>query len=427
MIEAHSRAWWRATLALCLGSFLVFINLYAPQPLLPELRVEYGVSTLGISLVMSVATLAVAASLLVFGPLSDAIGRGAIMRFTLLAGGLLSLALAVTPNFETLLALRALQGFMLGGLPAVAIAWMGDEFEKPALLTAVGLYIGANTLGGISGRIVGGAVAEFSTASMSFVAVGSMTLIGLVLFWKLLPRAQAFTPHPFELSTALADLGAHLRNPLLLGAYLLGGLNFLIFINQYSYITFHLAEAPYSLGARLLGLIFLTYLGGTLGSALSGRIAARLSQPLCMMLGILILMAGTAVTLADSLGWILTGLTINAFGFFLAHSMASSWVGRQARAARGSASALYLVFYYSGASLGGFWLEPFWQRAGWFGVALASWLMLGVTLGVAVWLEYRERRLRQQYQGSEAHETDGPPASSPQISSRRSTRPQADL
>lgn len=390
MIQAHSRAWWRATLALCLGSFLVFINLYAPQPLLPELRAEYGVSTLGISLVMSVATLAVAASLLVFGPLSDAVGRGAIMRFTLLASGFLSLALAMAPSFETLLALRALQGFMLGGLPAVAIAWMGDEFDKPALLSAVGLYIGANTLGGIGGRIVGGAVAEVGGASMSFAAVGGMTLVGLVLFWKLLPNAQAFTPQPFELRTALADLKGHLRNPLLLGAYLLGGLNFLVFINQYSYITFHLAEAPYALGARLLGLIFLTYLGGTLGSALSGRIAARLSQPLCMMLGIVIFMAGTAITLAEPLGWVLAGLTVNAFGFFLTHSMASSWVGRQARAARGSASALYLVFYYSGGSLGGFWLEPFWQRAGWFGVALASWLMLSVTLGIALWLQHRQ-------------------------------------
>lgn len=392
MIEAHSRAWWRATLALCLGSFLVFINLYAPQPLLPELRETYAVSTLGISLVMSVATLAVAASLLVFGPLSDAVGRGAIMRFTLLAGGLLSLALALAPNFETLLALRALQGFFLGGLPAVAIAWMGDEFDRPALLTAVGLYIGANTLGGIGGRIVGGSVAEISSASVSFAVVGCMTLIGLVLFWRLLPASKAFTPHPFELSTALADLGAHLRNPLLLGAYLLGGLNFLIFINQYSYITFHLAEAPYSLGARLLGLIFLTYLGGTLGSSLSGRLAARFSQPVCMMLGIVIFMVGTAITLSESLGWILMGLTVNAFGFFVAHSMVSSWVGRQASAARGSASALYLVFYYTGASLGGFWLEPFWQSAGWFGVALASWLMLGVTLAIAIWLGGRERR-----------------------------------
>jgi YNFM family putative membrane transporter len=391
MIEAHSRAWWRATLAMCLGSFLVFINLYVPQPLLPELRLAYGVSTLLAGLVMSVATLSLAASLLVFGPLSDAIGRRDIMRVTLLLSGLLSLGLAMAPDFASLLLLRALQGFVLGGLPAVAIAWMGEEFEHQALLSAVGLYIGANTLGGIGGRVIGGAVAEMGGTSASFLTVGAMTVVGVGLFWKLLPPSKAFTPKRFSVASALADLAGHLRNPLLLPAYLLGGLNFLIFINQYSYITFRLAESPYELGARWLGMIFLTYLGGTLGSMLSGRLARSLPQPICMMAGILILLVGTAVTLSSSLPLIILGLTINAFGFFLAHSMVSSWVGRHAERARGSASALYLVFYYSGASLGGFWLEPFWQSAAWIGVAIGSWLVLSLTLAIAVWLWRRER------------------------------------
>ncbi|BBM06112.1 hypothetical protein HAALTHF_47700n [Vreelandella aquamarina] len=45
----------------------------------------------------------------------------------------------------------------------------------------------------------------------------------------------------------------------------------------------------------------------------------------------MILMLGTAITLADSLALIILGLTINAFGFFMAHSLASSWVGRYAQ------------------------------------------------------------------------------------------------
>lgn len=393
MIEAKTRAWWRATAALCLGSFLVFINLYAPQPLLPELKEVYGVSTLGISLLMSASTLSLALALLVFGPLSDAIGREAIMRFTLLLAGGLSLALAFAPTFESLLLLRLLQGFVLGGLPAVAIAWMGDEFDKPALLSAVGLYIGANSLGGISGRIVGGGASAVGGPGAAFLAVGAMTIIGCVLFWRLLPNSRAFQPKRFELRQALSDLAGHLRTPVLLAAYCLGGINFLIFINQYSYITFRLAEAPYHLAASGLGLIFLTYLGGTLGSTVSGKLAGRFSPASCIGMGIVILMLGTAITLAESLVGILVGLTINAFGFFLAHSLASSWVGRYAQGARGSASALYLVFYYLGASIGGFWLEPFWRWAQWQGVAVGSWLLLAVTLMIALGMWRVERRL----------------------------------
>ncbi|WFE72620.1 MFS transporter [Halomonas sp. M1] len=392
MIEAKTRAWWRATAALCLGSFLVFINLYVPQPLLPGLKDAYGVSTLGVSMLMSVSTLSLALALLVFGPLSDAIGREAIMRITLLLAGALSLALAFAPTFESLLFLRLLQGFVLGGLPAVAIAWMGDEFDKPALLSAVGLYIGANSLGGISGRIVGGVAADVGGPTAAFLAVGVMTVVGCVVFWRLLPNSRAFTAKRFKLRQAVGDLLGHLRTPVLLAAYCLGGINFLIFINQYSYITFRLAVEPYHLAASGLGLIFLTYLGGTFGSTVSGRLAGRFSPASCISVGVVILMLGTAVTLANSLTLIIVGLTINAFGFFLAHSLASSWVGRYAQGARGSASALYLVFYYLGASVGGFWLEPFWRWGQWQGVAVGSWLLLGVALIIGVGMWRFERR-----------------------------------
>lgn len=393
MIEAYSREWWRATLALCLGSFTVFINLYAPQPLLPELRHTFGISTLVVGLAMSVATLTLAMSLLFFGTLSDAIGRRAIMRITLLLTGLCSLVVTLAPNFAALLIVRALQGFVLGGLPAVAIAWMGDEFDKRALMLAVGFYISANTLGGIGGRVIGGTAAHLGGWQASFLAVGILSMVCIVMFWRLLPPARHFQATPFKWRPALQSIRGHLANPVLLAAYLIGGLNFLIFINQYSYMTFRLNDSPYGLSTQWLGMIFLTYLGGTLGSALSGRVAQRLAQPTCMMMGIVILMGGTLITLANPLAVILLGLAINAFGFFFCHSMASSWVGRHATEARGSASALYLVFYYVGASLGAFYLEPFWLVGGWPGVVIASWLVLVFTLATAAWLKRRERSL----------------------------------
>ena len=296
MIEPRKRAWWRATLAQCLGSFTVFINLYVAQPLLPAIRESFEVSTLAAGSAMSVSMLTLALSLLFYGPLSDAIGRAAIMRVTLVLASVCTLVMAFAPNFASLIALRALQGFLLGGLPAVAIAWMGDEFDKPALLLAVGLYISGNTLGGIGGRVIGGAVAEHWNWHASFMAIACLSLVCTSIFWRALPPARQFRPSPLRVGRAVRDMGGHLRDPRLIAAYLIGGFNFFIFINQYSYVTFRLSEAPFSLTSQWLGLIFLTYLGGTLGSALSGRVAQRLSQPVCMMLGITTLMLGSLVT-----------------------------------------------------------------------------------------------------------------------------------
>jgi hypothetical protein len=42
MIEAGSRAFWRATLALCLGSLMIFANVYVTQPLLPVIAHNDG-------------------------------------------------------------------------------------------------------------------------------------------------------------------------------------------------------------------------------------------------------------------------------------------------------------------------------------------------------------------------------------------------
>ncbi|RKQ97083.1 YNFM family putative membrane transporter [Kushneria sinocarnis] len=390
-IEPRTPRWWRATLALSLGSFLIFVNLYAIQPLMPRVGEDLNLSSLQASWLLSVATLTLAIALLIFGPLSDAIGRRALMLITMALATVCTLMLSLAPGYASLLALRALQGFLLGGLPAVAVAWMGDEFTRPALTMAVGLYISGNSLGGISGRVIGGAVGGVWGWRASFVVVGLLSVVAWLVFLWLLPHQRSFVPRSLNLRRMGGDLLGHLRNRMLLGAYLLGGLNFFVFVNLYSYITFRLSAPPFGLATQWLGLLFLTYLGGTVGSAFSGRLTGRLSQPAVMISGIVLLMAGTLITLSGSLPIIVAGLCFNAFGFFMCHSMASSWVGRQAIGARASASSLYLMFYYLGASLGGFYLEPFWKLAEWPGVVAAALAVFCITLTIAELLRRMER------------------------------------
>ncbi len=389
MIESGSTAFWRATLALCLGSFMIFSNVYVTQPLLPTLMDHFEISELQAGWSFTITTLALGFSLLVYGPLSDAFGRKNIMLISMAGVVITTFLLSQTEQYNTLLILRGVQGFCLGGLPAIAIAYMGDEFRRNAMLLAVGFYISGNTLGGIGGRLIGGFVGEWLDWPSVFLVMTLLSFLLLTLFAFLLPASEHFVAKPSKPKAMVDQLGRHLVNPLLLVAYLIGGLNFFIFINQYSFITFLLADAPYHLSPSWLGLLFLTYLTGTIGSALSGRVAQSLSQPRCIMLGIAIFMSGTLVTLIPGLAAIITGFFINAFGFFFAHSSASSWVSHQATEGRASASSLYLVFYYVGASTGGFYLQPFWQWQGWPGVVLASLLILSVTLSLSMWLHRR--------------------------------------
>jgi MFS transporter, YNFM family, putative membrane transport protein len=390
MIQSRTPAFWRATLALCLGSVMVFSNLYITQPLLPLIRQAFAITPLQAGMTLSVTTLTLGCSLLLFGPLSDAIGRRVIILSSLTLLGLTTFAAAFASDYTTLLLLRGLQGAFIAGLPAAAMAYMGDEFEPKALLLAVGLYIGANSIGGISGRVISGVVAHHWGWQASFLSLAAFDLLCLLLVVWLLPASRRFEPRPLRPRHMLGDLAGHLRNPMILAACVVGGLNFFVFVNQYSYITFVLADAPYHLSSDWLGLLFLTYLTGTLAASFSGRLVAGRSQPLAMALGVVILIAGSLLTLIPHLATIVLGFFINALGFFFAHTQAAGWVTRHAQRARASATSLYLTFYYAGATLGGFYLNLFWDWARWGGVVIGSLLVLSITLGTALWLGKRE-------------------------------------
>ncbi|MGL4794011.1 MAG: MFS transporter, partial [Aeromonas jandaei] len=187
-------------------------------------------------------------------------------------------------------------------------------------------------------------------------------------------------------------LRGHLTNPLLVGAYLIGGLNFMVFLNQFSYLTFLLAKPPFSLPTQWLGMLFLTYLSGTVASSLSGRCANRWGAQRMLLGGIALMALGSLCLLHGTLPAILSGLLISSFGFFMAHACASAWVGHHVEHNRALASSLYLVAYYLGASLGGLYLHPFWEKGGLGGLVLGIELVLLLTAGLGIWLGRLKQR-----------------------------------
>lgn len=91
-----------------------------------------------------------------------------------------------------------------------------------------------------------------------------------------------------------------------------------------------------------------------------------------------IFLAGALVTLAGDLPTIVAGIAILTVGFFGAHSVASSWVGRRATNNRSHASALYLFAYYLGSSVLGSLGGLVFAKYGWTGTVCAVAAVIGV-------------------------------------------------
>lgn len=391
MIDLKTALWWRATLALGLGSMLVFINLYLTQPLLPLLADDFGLSALSAGWALSASTLGLAFGLLFWARVADRLGRKPVMLGCLLAAIVLGILIAWVPAFGLLVLLRGLQGFFLAGLPATAVAYMGEEFTPKALVTSIGIYIAANSVGGIAGRVFGGLLAQWSGWQASFLVLGLASLLLWLPLVRLLPASRHFVPARKGQGTRA--LFEHIRNPLLWPVYLIGGLNFMVFLNQYTYVAFYLAAPPVGLAPAAIGLLFLTYLSGTFASGISGLLINRFGLCRTLLAAIAIMAVGSLGLLSERVPVILLALLVDSFAFFLAHACASSWIGRSVQQHRALASSLYLVFYYLGASLGGLYLYPFWEWAGLPGIAAGMIAVMGVTGGLTLRLQRRERAM----------------------------------
>lgn len=382
-LESGTPAFRRLNLALFAAGFSTFAILYCVQPLLPAFSEEFHVSAAVSSLSLSLSTGLLAVAMLAAGSLSEVWGRKPVMVASLLSSAVLTILSAAAPNWSGLLLARMLIGITLSGLPAVAMAYVSEEVDKKSIGLAMGLFIGGNAVGGMSGRIISGVLTDFGSWRLAVGTIGAIGLASAIAAWRSLPESAHFHPRRARLGDLLQSFAEHLRDPGLLCLYaeaflLMGG-----FVTLYNYLGYRLTEPPYSLSQTAIGAIFVIYLIGTASSAWIGALAGRLGRQRVLWIMIVVMLAGVGLTLLDHLVPILAGIVAVTFGFFGAHSIASSWVGSRALNAKAQASALYLFCYYLGSSAIGTIGGVFWTSGGWWGVSgLVSTLLL-LALAVA--------------------------------------------
>ncbi len=385
-LEAGTPAYRRANLAMFVGGFATFALVYSTQPLLPLLADEFGVSAASASLTVSATTAGLALMLIPGSVLADRIGRQPVMKWALAIAALLALATAFAPDFPSLLVLRALLGALIAGLPAAAMAYIGEEIATSAQARAMGLYIAGNALGGMSGRFIAALLTDLGSWRSALAVIGLFGLIAALVFWHRLPDSRHFQPRAATPARILRDTLAIYRDPGLPWLFLVAFLAMGAFVGLYNFLGFRLLDAPYRLGQSAIGAIFLLYLIGTWASALSGRLADRHGRQKVMWRMVAVMGAGLALTLGQPLWLIIAGVGVFTFGFFAAHALASGWVGRRAGERRALASALYLSSYYLGASVIGSLAGAAWAAGQWPGLATLLGGCVLATGAVALWL-----------------------------------------
>jgi YNFM family putative membrane transporter len=384
LISAGTPAYRRLALALVIAGLATFALLYSVQSLLPIFARTFRVSAAEASLVVSMATGAMAVTLLFASVISDRIGRRQMMTGSLFAASFLTLVSAVLPGWHALLVTRFFIGVALAGIPAIAMAYVAEEVDGSSIGGAMGVYIAGAAIGGMAGRLASSIISDWFGWRLAVAGVGISSLIGAFVFRWAAPPSRAFVAQRHDWTSLRANLNILRKDAALPWLYAEIFLLMGAFITIYNYIGFRLLEPPYSLSQTAVGSVFLFYIVGSFSSTWFGELAGRLGRRRVFWMPILVFLSGIALTAFEPLALVVSGMGVLTVGYFGAHSIASSWVSRRGGAARAQAAAFYLFFLYVGSSVLGSAGGIAWTLARWHGVALFTVVMVVLAFGISL-------------------------------------------
>jgi predicted MFS family arabinose efflux permease len=368
--------------ALFCAGVATFAQLYSPQAVLPLISRDMAGGAAHAALSISAATIGLAVGVIPWSIVADRVGRVRAMSVSVTVATVLGLLVPFAPTYALLLSGRFLEGLMIGGVPAVAIAYLTEEIDPHHAARAAGTYVAGTTIGGLLGRLVAGPIAEAAGWRAGLFTVAVICAVAAVGFVRLAPEPRGFTPVR-DSAGALQRLAANLRSPRQLAVFAQGFLLMGGFVALYNFLGFRLSAAPFDLPQLAVSLVFLAYLAGTWSSARAGAESTRFGRKPVLLASIATMVAGVAITTSGNVVVVLAGLLLATAGFFGAHAIASGWAGALATEGKAQASSLYNLCYYGGSSAVGWFGGVAFDAAGWGGVALTVGALAVVAGGLA--------------------------------------------
>src|SRR3569833_1497157 len=192
---------------------------------------------------MTASTLAVALTAPRTGTAADVLGRKRVIVTALFLLTIPTLMCALSYSLSALVFWRFVQGLVLPPVFAVTIAYIGDEWEPHEVTAAAGIYMSGASLGGFSGRLVTGVLADLFGWRIAMMFIAALTLAGWLAVLALLPREKKFVRSE-GLAASGRQMLEHLRNDQLLATYAVGFGVLFCFILTFTYINLRLAAPP---------------------------------------------------------------------------------------------------------------------------------------------------------------------------------------
>ena len=274
------------------------IDMYLPA--LPAIGQNLGADVTRVQLTLTTYLLAVAIGQLLYGPVSDMIGRKPPLYFGLGLFTAASIGCALASDIETLIGCRFVQGFAAAAAMSIPRAVVRDLHTGPEAARLMSLLLLVFSISPILAPLVGSGLIGLGSWRTVFWAVTVTALAAIVLVAVALPETRpAHERLDSGLASALRSYAVLLRDHRFLGLVAIGACGLGGFFVYLSSSAFVLIE-HYGLTPTQFSLAFGLNAAAFFGTAqLNGRLSRRHGLEALVRVGV----TGSAALLAVLVAW----------------------------------------------------------------------------------------------------------------------------
>jgi DHA1 family bicyclomycin/chloramphenicol resistance-like MFS transporter len=281
-------------------------------PAIPAVKVDFGIDSATAQLAFSVTLLAMAVATLVYGPLSDRLGRRPVMLGGIglfLAG---SVACALAPDIETLIGARLVQAIGAACSLVIARAIARDLFDLDRLVKVMAYLTMAYVMGPLLATPIGGVLVDAFGWRSIFVFTVIFGALILALIVRVLHETHTRRVGSVDRLNPLQGYARLLRVPVFWGYVLQPGFSsgaFFAHATAASFLMKEVLDRP----ASEFGLYFMLFpIGFMIGNVISSRLSGRVP------IDVMVLAGGTTIVIAGlSLAGTMTFIGVTPLGLFL--------------------------------------------------------------------------------------------------------------
>lgn len=350
-------------LGLLYVTICTFAALYTPQPLLSSIHGDYpALEASTITLIMTVALFPLGIGPLVYGAFLSSLSTRRVLVLCVSLLALAEFGLFYFTNFEVMLAFRLLQGMLIPAILTCLMAHIAAKFHGAQLQRAMAVYIGVTILGGLLGRVLGGAVASLFGWRYAFLMCGCALVLALFPLRCLETKAKAHFAR-----VQLREFWAIVNTKGVCSLLLIDGIGFFVYAGISSVLAFHMQN---TWGGFSEWHISLMYLGAGLGAIIafcSSQLQRFFGGELrTIMAGLLLYAAAIPLLLSHNIMVFFFATCLVCIGQFTEHSISPGLINRLSeKHDRSAVNGLYLSVYYTGGALGSYLPVMVYSAFGW--------------------------------------------------------------